>query len=268
MQSITWTLSTDTTYGITPLTGKLSTAIEASADAAEERHTKSASAAAVDLAVRASGDTDTAGRTATGGELETVVRTGAHHSSGGAEGGEKVGAGGDDQGTEGETEALGALIDQHANQYTLMRPHDLTVLHQDTGFIEELLELIVSCSVFGMVARFLGLPTFLGHMGAGMLMGPLGLDRVRHMVQIDSLGQLGVEIFLFVLGLELDLQHLSAGATAWVAATVALILAGAMLLLCIGIALAYQLPLSDAVIVGGCLGLSSTPVAIGACTDR
>eukprot|EP01043_Picozoa_sp_COSAG02_P131894 COSAG02_NODE_69770_length_198_cov_27.878788_1_plen_31_part_10 len=27
----------------------------------------------------------------------------------------------------------GALIDGHDNQYTLMRPHDLTVPHQDVG---------------------------------------------------------------------------------------------------------------------------------------
>jgi hypothetical protein len=43
----------------------------------------------------------------------------------------------------GVEESLGVLIDAADNQYTLMRPHDVTVPHQDMGLIEELLTVLV-----------------------------------------------------------------------------------------------------------------------------
>ena len=83
----------------------------------------------------------------------------------------------------------GALIDGHDNQYTLMRPHDLTVPHQDVGLVEELLITICMCFFLGTMFRLIGLPSFLGHMAAGTVLGPMGLGKLRHMVQLDSLGK-------------------------------------------------------------------------------
>jgi Kef-type K+ transport system membrane component KefB len=84
------------------------------------------------------------------------------------------------------------------------------------------------------------------------------------MVQLDSIGQLGVELFLFVLGLELDLGLFYTGATGYQAATVALVSLLAITIACVTIASFYAMAMSDALIVGGCLAISSTPVALGA----
>ena len=97
-----------------------------------------------------------------------------------------------------EEEAYGAvLVDRHANQYTLMRPSDLSRPYHDDGLVHELLATLAAAFVFGGGATTVGLPSFIGHMGAGVLLGPLWADATRHMVQLETLGQLGIELFLF-----------------------------------------------------------------------
>lgn len=104
-------------------------------------------------------------------------------------------------------------------------------------------------------------------------------------------GQFGVELFLFVLGLELDVNAFAAGPTARLSATVAIVLTVVLVIGtltrfnpqmlqgklevcvlavtgCLAFALVFGTSLSDAVIVGGCLALSSTPVAVGALTKE
>jgi Kef-type K+ transport system membrane component KefB len=122
----------------------------------------------------------------------------------------------------------------------------------------------VGCCAAGWLARLVGLPAFLGHLSAGMALGPVGLDRVRHMAQLDSLGQLGVEVFLFLLGLELDLGLFAGGATARLAIRIACALTVAAVSAGWLVAWSTGLALSDALVVGGCVALSSTPVAVGA----
>lgn len=254
--------------GGSTMAGQLERVIEDAgnaADAAEERHARSASAAvanAVDGGV--TWHADGRGEAVVMAELETVVRTGSSNvrAAGGGRGRGSNSRGG------AEEIKTGALIDGHDNQYTLMRPHDLTVPHQDIGLIEELLITLGACFVLGAAFRFCGLPSFLGHMAAGTILGPMGLGKLRHMVQLDSLGQLGVELFLFVLGLELDVGAFAAGPTARLSATVAFILTIVLVLGCAAFALTFGTSLSDAVVVGGCLALSSTPVAVGALTKE
>lgn len=164
------------------LAGQLERVIEDAgnaADKAEERHAQSTSAAvanAVDGGVIRGANGQ--GETVVMAELETVVRTGSNNL--GRDSGGNVGV---------EEIKTGALIDGHDNQYTLMRPHDLTVPHQDVGLVEELLITLSTCFLMGAVFRFVGLPSFLGHMAAGTILGPMGLGKLRHMVQLDSLGK-------------------------------------------------------------------------------
>ena len=148
------------------------------ADAAEERHAQSASAAvanAVDGGVVRGPN----GQSVVMAELETVVRTGSNNLQARGAGDFTV-----------EEMKIGVLIDGRDNQYTLMRPHDLTVPHQDVGLVEELLITLSACFLLGALFQSVGLPSFLGHMAAGTIVGPMGLGKLRHMVQLDSLGKL------------------------------------------------------------------------------
>lgn len=170
------------TAGSGSLAGQLERVIEDAgnaADAAEVRHAQSASAAvanAVDGGIIR--DANGQGESVVMAELETVVRTGSNNL--GRESAGNVGV---------EEMKTGALIDGHDNQYTLMRPHDLTVPHQDVGLVEELLITVSTCFLMGAAFQLVGLPSFLGHMAAGTVLGPMGLGKLRHMVQLDSLGK-------------------------------------------------------------------------------
>lgn len=58
------------------------------------------------------------------------------------------------------------------------------------------------------VFRWLGLGAILGYLAAGMVIGPWGLGLVRDVESILHLGELGVVLLLFVIGLELQPRRL------------------------------------------------------------
>ena len=152
------------------------------ADAAEERHAQSASAA-VGMAIDGGVVRGQHGQSVVMAELETVVRTGSNNLQARDAGDFTV-----------EEMKTGVLIDGHDNQYTLMRPHDLTIPHQDVGLVEELLITISACFLMGALFQSFGLPSFLGHMAAGTIVGPMGLGKLRHMVQLDSVGKFSFSV--------------------------------------------------------------------------
>ncbi|NIR29526.1 MAG: hypothetical protein GWN84_09500 [Gammaproteobacteria bacterium] len=58
------------------------------------------------------------------------------------------------------------------------------------------------------VFRWLGLGAVLGYLAAGVAIGPWGLGLVRDVESILHLGELGVVLLLFVIGLELQPRRL------------------------------------------------------------
>ena len=50
----------------------------------------------------------------------------------------------------------------------------------------------VSCFFMGMLCSACGLPPLIGHILAGMILGPAGLNMISSLVQISSVGELGV----------------------------------------------------------------------------
>lgn len=103
-------------------------------------------------------------------EVETVVKL-----PGGVKGHVHV-AGGDDGG--GGVEAL-VLVDPESNQYTLSRPQDTTVSHQDHHLLYDILLLFLLCSVLGMAVSWLRAPCLFGYILAGVLLGPSGFNVIK-----------------------------------------------------------------------------------------
>ena len=66
----------------------------------------------------------------------------------------------------------------------------------------------VSCFFVGMLCSACGLPPLIGHILAGMTLGPAGLNMISSLVQISSVGELGVYFILFTLGLEFEFDKL------------------------------------------------------------
>jgi CPA2 family monovalent cation:H+ antiporter-2 len=72
----------------------------------------------------------------------------------------------------------------------------------------ELLIVLVTAIVGGMLARWLRLPVILGYLSGGIAVGPFGLGLISDNQTIDTLANIGVVLLLFAIGLEFSLKEL------------------------------------------------------------
>jgi CPA2 family monovalent cation:H+ antiporter-2 len=109
------------------------------------------------------------------------------------------------------------------------------------------------------------LPPILAYLFAGILAGPSVLNLFAHVEQMHLLAEIGIVFLLFSLGLEFSLpkllamRHMVFGA----GAMQMLLTTGVFALL----AVAAELPLSAAIVVGGMVALSSTAIVIKQVTE-
>src|SRR5262245_51927987 len=125
--------------------------------------------------------------------------------------------------------------------------------------------------VVPLVRRF-GLSPVLGYLGAGAILGPLGLGTFKEQVpalywltvvdarNVSAFAELGVVFLLFLIGLELSFQRLVT------MRRLVFGLGGLQVLLCTA-AIAIVAALSGlgavpAIIIGSCLALSSTAIVL------
>lgn len=104
------------------------------------------------------------------------------------------------------------IIDSHDNEYVLSKPNEegsmgLTI---DPQLIRDLSLLVSIAALAGMCMEALGQPAINGYFVAGSLVGPGGLGWIKETVQVQSVAQIGVQLLLFILGLELSASKLRA----------------------------------------------------------
>ena len=75
---------------------------------------------------------------------------------------------------DGGSEEPLVLVDPRSNLYTLSRPQDTTVPHQDHNLLHDILLVVIFCFMFGMVFSFLKAPPIFGYMLVGVVLGPSG----------------------------------------------------------------------------------------------
>src|SRR5436190_189943 len=91
--------------------------------------------------------------------------------------------------------------------------HPLSIL------LLQVIVIIVAARLFGLLFRRMGQPAVIGEMMAGIILGPSVLGALfptaqsflfpaSSMGSLRTLSQLGVILFMFVVGLDLNLQHL------------------------------------------------------------
>ncbi|XP_039502919.1 transmembrane and coiled-coil domain-containing protein 3 [Pimephales promelas] len=153
---------------------------------------------------------------------------------------------------------LGMLIDSQNNQYVLTKPRDSTMSRADHHFIKDLVLVVMLSLPCGWLCALMGLPPMFGYIICGVLLGPSGLNSIKSIVQVETLGELGVFFTLFVVGLEFSPERLH---KVW---RISLQGSGGLSLLMVSAGLLWgkmlHLQPSQTIFISCCLSLSSTPL--------
>ncbi|KAA8595818.1 hypothetical protein FQN60_011109 [Etheostoma spectabile] len=153
---------------------------------------------------------------------------------------------------------LSMLIDSQNNQYVLTKPRDSTMPRADHHFIKDLVSVVMLSLPCGWICSLVGLPPMFGYIICGVLLGPSGLNTIKSMVQVETLGELGVFFTLFVVGLEFSPERLR---KVWKTSVQG---SCYLSLLMVGAGLVWGQVLhirpTQTVFVSTCLSLSSTPL--------
>lgn len=129
----------------------------------------------------------------------------------------------------------------------------------DGSFLQQAAVFLAAAAIAAPVGRWLKLGSVIGYLGAGILIGPYGLQYVQNVYEVEDLrhiAELGIALLLFLIGLELRPVRI------WSMRRSIFGAGGAQLLLTtlvIGaVAMAWGLSFTPAVVLGLALAMSST----------
>lgn len=114
--------------------------------------------------------------------------------------------------------------------------------------------------------RRAGLGSVLGYLAAGLAIGPYGLRVIDEPETILHVAELGVVLFLFIIGLEMEPRRLWAMRRDIFGLGLVQVLAGLLLLSWVGVALGY--PFAASLISGAGFVLSSTAIVMQVLSER
>ncbi len=122
--------------------------------------------------------------------------------------------------------------------------------------LQEAVIYLVAALIAVPISKKLGFGSVLGYLAAGIIIGPFGLGFIKDAEHILHFAELGVVFLLFVIGLELQPSRL------WVLRRMVFGLGSAQVIISAGaitaVGLLFGLALTEAVLVGFILALSST----------
>ncbi|XP_031494041.1 K(+) efflux antiporter 5 isoform X1 [Nymphaea colorata] len=153
------------------------------------------------------------------------------------------------------------LIDKRDNVFVISnKKTKYPMLQVDLRFLSDLVVVIVSATIGGIVFACLGQPVITGYLLAGSVIGPGGLSFVSEIVQVETVAQFGVVFLLFALGLEFSLTKLKAvGPVAIFGGLLQIVI---FMCVCGMTALLCGAKMSDGIFVGAFLSMSSTAVVL------
>lgn len=134
------------------------------------------------------------------------------------------------------------------------------------GFLTDLAVIFVTAVGVVLALGRLGLPSVVGFLVAGVLVGPAGLGLVGDVEQVGVLAEVGVALLLFTIGLEFSLDRL---ARIW---RYVVLGGGLQVLLTVGGAAAFAVAMGETpahgVFWGYLVALSSTAIVLRTLADR
>ena len=116
------------------------------------------------------------------------------------------------------------------------------------------------------LAHRASIPSLVGFLVAGVLVGPSGLGLIGHTEDVEVLSELGVALLLFAVGLELSLSHVRQWArSVFIGGSLQV---GTTLLCVAGLAIAFGIPTGQAIFYGAIAAMSSTAIVTKLYADR
>ena len=116
------------------------------------------------------------------------------------------------------------------------------------------------------LAHRASIPSLVGFLVAGILVGPSGLGLIGNSGEVEVLAELGVALLLFAVGLELSLSHVRQWArSVFIGGSLQV---GATLLCVAGVAVAFGIPAGQAIFYGAIAAMSSTAIVAKLYADR
>lgn len=120
--------------------------------------------------------------------------------------------------------------------------------------------ILAAAFVGGALLRTLRQPVLVGYILVGAVFGPTGLGWVQDLEGIQWLAELGILLLMFYIGLEMDLSHFRSVARPAILTTILQIAMGVAAMYALGLLMDW--PFKTALLLGFCVSLSSTAVAI------
>ncbi|HLA51434.1 MAG TPA: cation:proton antiporter [Thermodesulfobacteriota bacterium] len=112
----------------------------------------------------------------------------------------------------------------------------------------------------------LGMPTIVGFLATGIIIGPHGLGLITETSTVENLAQIGVVMLLFTIGLELSFAKLrNVGREAVIGGGLQIIFTTAIVIIIAGI---FKEPLPQAMLFGFIIAQSSTAIILKILSDR
>ncbi|MEK7841618.1 MAG: cation:proton antiporter, partial [Deltaproteobacteria bacterium] len=112
----------------------------------------------------------------------------------------------------------------------------------------------------------LGMPTIVGFLATGIIIGPHGLGLITKAGTVEVLAQIGVVMLLFTIGLELSFAKLrNVGREAVIGGGLQIIFTTAIVIIIAGI---FKEPLPQAMLFGFIIAQSSTAIILKILSDR
>ncbi|KAI3630809.1 hypothetical protein MIR68_012244 [Amoeboaphelidium protococcarum] len=152
------------------------------------------------------------------------------------------------------------LIDSSNDQYVLSRTSNPTEHILDMRLYYDLIYLSVGAFIGGLVFDLLKLPSFFGYILTGIVLGPTTSNKIKSLVQIETIAQVGVLFIMYALGTEFSVdkirKHWRITALGGSLFTLFLITISVLLGSVVG------LPVTQSVLIGSLISLSSTTVLL------
>lgn len=137
------------------------------------------------------------------------------------------------------------------------------------GLLEDIGLAVIAATVLGILAHRFRQPIILAYLAAGIVIGPyIGPQLVADPQHVEIISEIGLVLLLFIIGLEMNPQHLVRGGRAILIAGLGQvplsILLGAGFFFLAGTAAGWM----DAVYLGAACSLSSTAIVVKALFDK